>query len=368
MLIFFLIIILIAILILVHEAGHFFAARLSGVRVEEFSIGFGKLIAARIRNGVQYSLRLLPFGGFVRMYGEEKRISDDPQSFSAQPTRKRFFILIAGVTMNIIAGWLLFSASAAIGIPTLAQGGDDSAPVSIIGVTPDSPAEKAGLRFGDRIRELRADDLTIAVDSEDDVIQFMDAYRGEEITMVIGRGDTATDIKVTPRANPPENEGPLGISLARLTVERVPLYFAPIEGAKALYRTTIATFQGFGALLKTIFTEGRAPAELSGPVGIFFFGYDLFLVGLSYFLQFAGIISVNLAIINLLPIPVLDGGWVLFLAIEKIRGGVRLAEQTERRFLLAGIAFLGAIMLFATYNDILKNGPRLWDGLKMFLP
>ncbi|MEK7560465.1 MAG: M50 family metallopeptidase [Patescibacteria group bacterium] len=367
MLIFFLIVVLIALLILVHEAGHFFAARLMGVRVEEFSIGFGKVLTARIRNGVQYSLRLLPFGGFVRMYGEEKRVSDDPQSFSAQPARKRFVILVAGVSMNIIAGWLLFSASAAIGIPTLAGETDSAVPVSIIAVSPDSPAEQAGLRFGDRIRELRADDMTIAVDTEEDVIEFMDAYRGEEITIVIARGETTTNIAITPRATPPEGEGPLGVSLARLTIERVPLYLAPIEGAKTLYRTTIATFQGFGSLIATIFTEGRAPAELSGPVGIFFFGYDLFLIGASYFLQFAGIISVNLAIINLLPIPVLDGGWVLFLAIEKIRGA-RLSESTERRILAGGIAFLASIMLFATYHDILKNGPRIWDGIKMFLP
>lgn len=350
----------IGVMVLVHEAGHFFAARFFKIRTDEFSIGFGPVVWSRIRAGVQYSIRALPFGGFVKIYGERGEGAGEANSFASRPVWQRAVVLVAGVFMNVVLAWIFFSSAAILGVPQILEERDTFAPVSVLMVSPDSPADKAGLKFGDEILQMKSRDISLRIESEKDVKDFAEAYRGETITMTVKRGSQIRDIALVPRVNIPDGEGPLGIALGRLVIERVSWYQAPVEGARTLWRVVVATFQGFGTMVRDIFVKGARQVPVSGPIGIFFYASDVSVLGAVYFLHFLGIISTSLAILNLLPIPVLDGGWVLFLVIEKIKGA-RVSERAEQIALGTGFVLLISLMLFATYQDILRNSGRFRD-------
>lgn len=350
----------ISLLILAHEWGHFYSARVFGVKVEEFGIGFsGAEFGFRfppklwvfLKNGVKYTINPLPFGGFVKIFGEHGEDEKDPASFASRKIWQRALIIGAGVVMNFLLAWVFFSGGAFFGVPQLAD--DSQGPVSIIGVEPQSPAENAGLKFGDTILELRSADLSLRVESEDDVRDFIQAYRGEEITLFLKRGSRVLEIKAIPRGHTPEGVGPLGISLGRLELYRVPWYWAPIEGVRTLWRSTVAVLFGFGSLIAELVTSGKTSADISGPVGIFFFADDTKNLGLAYFMQFIGILSVNLAILNVLPIPALDGGRLFFLLIEKIKGK-KVSQHTENVIHSLGFIALIFLMVLVTYKDIAR--------------
>ena len=341
----------ISVLILVHELGHFYSARMLGVKVEEFGFGFPPRIFSKVKNGIRYSINALPFGGFVKIFGENGEGKGSPTSFTSRLAWQRQLILAAGVLMNLILAWVLFSIVAGIGVPQVSDTPNSNIPVSIIGVTPHSPAEQKDLRFGDQILEMRSGDLSLRVEREKDVSDFVDGYRGEEITVVVRRGGNIKEIAVTPRTRVPVGEGPLGISLGRLTTERVAWYQTPIAGGKMLVQTFVAIIGGLWFILTQLIRHGGSNVSVSGPVGIYFFGRDVQALGLSYVLQFIGMLSVNLAVLNALPIPALDGGRMFFILIEKIRGS-RMNPVTEARAHTIGFALLILLMAVVTYKDI----------------
>ncbi len=348
-----LVIALISLLILVHEWGHFYSARKLGVKVEEFGFGFPPKIFSFVKNGVRYSLNLLPLGGFVKIFGEHGEGEDQKTSFASRPAWHRFVILAAGVFMNLVLAWVLFSAGAAWGVPQIADDNAQGIPVKVLTVLPGSPAEQAGLRFGDEIMEMRGREISLRVESEDDIREFADAYRGEEITLLINRNKEIREIKITPRINVPEGEGPLGVALGRLETTKVPWYLAPWEGAKNVWRSVTITLLGLGMILRDIFLQGGTATAVAGPVGIFFFAKDSQTLGVSFFLQFVAILSVNLAILNFLPIPALDGGRILFLLLEKIKGK-RINPNVENLVHTIGFVFLILLMVLVTFRDIAR--------------
>lgn len=349
-----LIVIVISILILVHEWGHFYSARRLGVKVEEFGFGFPPKVFSRVKNGITYSFNLLPFGGFVKIFGEHGEGEDDNESFASRPGWQRFVILGAGVFMNLVLAWVFFSAGSVAGVPRLAEDENTSrVPVSIIGIMPGSPAEASGIKFGDAIFELRSQDISLRVEKEDDVRDFVDAYRGEEMTLVLRRGEEIREVLLTPRVNVPEGEGPIGVALGRIEFIKTPWYMAPLEGGKMLVRTVQFTVVGFWELIRELAVSGHAPVSVSGPVGIFFVADDTRSLGFTYFIQFVGILSVNLAVLNFLPIPALDGGRVLFLAIEKVKGS-RVNPAVENAIHAAGFMLLVLLMILVTYRDVVR--------------
>jgi len=341
----------ISVLILVHEAGHFYTAIWLKVKVEEFGFGFPPRIFSKVKNGIRYSLNALPFGGFVKIFGEQGEGEGSPESFTSRPAWHRLFILVAGVFMNLVLAWVLFSIGAFVGTPHVSDEPSSRLPVSIINILPHSPAEQRGLRFGDQILEMRGGEISLRIEKEKDVTDFVDGFRGEEITMMIKRGTDIKEIKITPRARVPVGEGSLGISMGRLTTSRVAWYQAPLVGAKTLWQTLVAIVSGLGFLVKELVWHGRGDVAVSGPVGIYFFGRDVQALGLSYILQFVGMLSVNLAVLNALPIPALDGGRMFFILIEKIRG-IRMNPTTEARAHTIGFALLILLMAAVTYKDI----------------
>ncbi|MEK7074668.1 MAG: M50 family metallopeptidase [Patescibacteria group bacterium] len=341
----------ISVLILVHELGHFYSAIWLKVKVEEFGFGFPPRIFSKVKNGIRYSINALPFGGFVKIFGEQGEGERSPESFASRPARHRFAILAAGVGMNFVLAWVLFSIGAWVGTPQVDDESSSSLPVSIITILPNSPAEDRGLRFGDQILEMRGTDISLRVEQEKDVSDFVDGFRGEEIVMVIKRGGDIKEITITPRARVPDGEGPLGISMGRLTTSRVAWYAAPLVGAKILVQTFMAIVGGLWTVVMQLIWHGRTATAVSGPVGIYFFGRDVQALGLSYVLQFVGMLSVNLGILNALPIPALDGGRMFFVLIEKIRG-VRMNPIIEARAHTIGFALLILLMAVVTYRDI----------------
>ena len=360
------IVIAISVLILVHEWGHFFVSRKLGVGVEEFGFGFPPRLISRMKNGVRYSINLLPFGGFVKIFGEHGEGVEDPRSFASRPAWHRIAILGAGVGMNLVLAWAMFSMGAAIGVPqaidpdtTVGAGAftneipptDVGVPVSIIAVMPNSPAEHAGLKIGDQIYEIRTPELSLRIESEDDVRNFVDAYRGEEITLVTKRGSNIQEVKTMPRKDTPDGEGPLGIAMARLKIVRSPWYLVPIEGLHTLARSIIAIFGGFAFIVKELVLGHTQSVPVSGPVGIYRYASETQQFGFAYFLQFVGILSVNLAILNALPIPALDGGRILFVVLEKIKRK-KIDPNLENKVHTVGFVVLVLLMVIVTYRDV----------------
>jgi len=361
----------IGILILAHEWGHFYSARRFGVRVDEFGVGFPPRLFSWVRRGVRYSLNLFPLGGFVKIFGEHGEGEGKSESFAARPAWQRLLMLSAGVGMNILAAWIFFSIAAGVGIPQIQDEAGEGVPVSVISVLPDSPADRAGIKIGDQILEFRASSpppvsedvqrlvqgggqaFSLRVETEQDVRDVAEAYRGEEIVLVVRRGSEVVEIALTPRIQVPQGEGPLGIAMARLVIVQSPWYQAPFEGARMVVESVAMIGTTLGGMIVQLFRGRVESLGVAGPVGIFLYARDLKDLGFSYLLQFAALISVNLAVLNVLPIPALDGGRILFLVIEKIKGG-RLNPRFENMAHTVGFALLILLMAVVTYQDIRK--------------
>jgi len=345
-------------LIILHELGHFLLAKKFGVKVEEFGIGypprlFGKKIGETI-----YSLNLLPFGAFVKIYGHEERI-EDPRSFSTKPFYQKSLIILGGVVVFWIVSAILLSIVMGIGVPSAIddeEGGILKDPkVQIAAVVSGSPAEAAQLKIGDAISGLRFENEQLKIDKVSQVQEFTQAHKGEEVILTIQRGNEIFNVSLFPRASFPEGEGPMGMVLVRTALKSYPWYIAPIEGIKATGALTVAVVRGWGMVFSSLFQGKGIPpgVEIGGPVRIFELFVDVGALGISYFLQFIALISISLALINILPIPALDGGWFLFLVIEKIKRKP-LNDKIIQKVSVTFFFLLIALMVWITIKDIIR--------------
>lgn len=354
-------IVILVLLIVVHEFGHFLAAKWSGMRVDEFGVGYPPKIAGFKYGETEYTLNALPFGGFVRIFGEDETDAASPRAFSSRPRILQAFTLVAGVAMNLLLAYVLISGMLLAGTPRALTPEEAAvapdASLVVAGVLPGSPAEEAGLRQGDRI--VSTENLAGTFTTYDPAA--FTAYLGEEaargpFTFVVEREGGQERITATPEPGVILGEPSrpaLGVSLATVGTVQVPWYLAPIEGAKLTWeitkQTAIALVQFFGS----VFTLSANLAQVSGPVGIAGAVGDAYDQGLTQLLTITALISINLALINLLPIPALDGGRLLFVAIESV---IRRPIPTVfvRGVNLAGFAFLILLMLVVTASDIFK--------------
>lgn len=344
-------------LVLSHEAGHFFSARAFGINVEEFGFGLPPRIAGiKSKKGILYSFNLLPFGGFVKITGEEGGETSDPSNFSSKPAWIRAIVLASGIAMNIFLAYVVFSVVTGLGTFEAISDEDAAkhhdAKVTIVQVIKDSPAGQASLMEGDQILNAvsGADSITPAKIGE--VQDFISAHKGKELLLMISRNGNEFTRTVTPRENPPEGEGAMGVALALLRINKTPWYLTPIEGAKLTWNATAATAEGFWNLVSSIFEkEERGDLQVAGPIGIFNLTESARSMGVTTLLTFLALLSINLAIINLLPIPGLDGGRLFFVIIEAIRGR-QISMQASSLIHGIGLAVLIAIMLAITFYDL----------------
>ena len=342
-------------LVFVHELGHFVVAKRAGMKIEEFGFGFPpRLFGIKIGETV-YSINWIPLGGFVKITGEDPGTegAEDPRSFQNQSFGARLAVLLAGVAMNFLLAWFLFFIGFwLVGTPVEITPGIDLTGASlsekelaIAQVLPDSPAEVAGFKSGDVIVSV---DGVVITDIEV-LINYNKDRAGSDVVYQLRRGSEVFDLSVVPRANPPENSGPVGFAPAIVALVKYPLFQSISISFFAFIDRVGAIFGAFGLLFSQLFTSGRIIESLAGPVGIAVLTRDFAQLGLAYLLQFTAVLSINLAIINAAPFPALDGGRVVFLAIEKIRGVKSLKwEQVANA---VGFSLLILLMVLVTARD-----------------
>ncbi|MEK7525251.1 MAG: M50 family metallopeptidase [Patescibacteria group bacterium] len=348
---------ILSVLVLVHEWGHYIFAKIFGVKVDEF--GFGLPPRARTlftRKGTLFSLNWLPIGGFVKLYGEEYSKGDELLAgengrFYDQPARARAVILTAGVMMNFLLGIGLFAAVYSfVGIPVKTER------VRIVEVVVDSPAAAAGLAIDERVVEFRFGEKTERITGTTQLVKLVTERAGNEVgLLVVDRAGNERLVKVTPRKDPPEGQGALGVVLSNVELTKYPWWQMPFRGAVVGLSEAIAWGRdiagGLGKMVYGLVTGKGVPKDLAGPVGIYQVSGQVIKQGVLATIQFIGILSVNLAVLNILPFPALDGGRLIFLGVEKLIGKKR-KNLVEGYVNTAGMVFLLSVMALITVRDI----------------
>lgn len=353
------------VLILVHEFGHFAAAKLSGMRVDEFGVGFPPRIWGKRIGETLYTVNALPFGGFVKIHGEDETDAGtraEPRAFAARPRLLQAFTLVAGVAMNWLLAFVVITGLLIAGTPRALA--PEEVPLArdarlvVASVAPGTPAADAGLAPGDEIRSIAASDAAFASADADAFLAYLGARApGEPLAIsVANQDDEVREIQVALATGviPDAPERPaLGISVATVGTVPVPLLTAPYEGLVLTWELTKATAAGLGAFLWDAVTLDADLSQVSGPVGIAGAVGNAYADGVAELLFLAAIISLNLAIINLLPLPALDGGRLVFVGIEAIT-----RRPVNARFAAVanglGFALLILLMLVVTVSDVFK--------------
>lgn len=341
-------ILVLGILVLAHEFGHFIVAKKSGLTVEEFGFGFPPRIFSRKIKGTLYSINLLPLGGFVKILGEDGSETGNPNSFSSKSIGVKSLITVAGIVMNFILGALLLIIGFNIGLPQILNEENEALAkniqIQIVAVSNNSPAEIAGLKVGDSVINFK---------EISDLQEFIGENKGREIALEIKRGKEVIESKITPRVNPPPEEGAIGVALAKTGIVSYPWYQSIWLGLKSSVIFLWEIIKGFFGLIKNLIIEREVPQEVSGPVGIAVLTGQALNLGFVYLIQLVALISLNLTVLNLIPFPALDGGRLLFLFIEKIKGS-KVNPKIENAIHGIGLALLILLAVAITYRDILK--------------
>jgi regulator of sigma E protease len=360
--------IILGILVFVHELGHFLVAKWAKVRVDEFGFGYPpRALKIGKKWGTLFTLNWIPFGGFVKIFGENYE-NESPQelfekqvpaglSFAQVSKKWQAGILAAGVTFNIIFAWLLFSLGFMIGLPTSVENDFNAVvknPVlTITGLIADSPAQKSGLKAGDKIKEISLSDGKILKElNPENVSDFINKSSGE-ISVEINRGGKVFDFKLTPAAGIEKDRKIIGISMDMVGTLSLPLHKAVYEGGRTTLKLSILTVEGIANLIKDAVRGKADVSQVAGPVGIIGLVGDASRLGLTYLITFTALISINLAVINLVPFPALDGGRILFVAIEGVTKR-KISPKIAGTLNTVGFFVLIALMIIVTYRDILR--------------
>ncbi len=331
----------ISFLILFHELGHFLAAKFFGRWVEEFGIGFPPRLFGKKIGETVYSVNALPFGGFVRIHGEKPEFGAEghpevpSRSFARLPAGPRSAIIGAGVLMNFFVGWFLLSAIFMVGTPP---------GIVVAGVAEGSPAALAGVTSGDRILDFETVDSFMGAVNES---------RGREMILRVSRSGDEFSVTALPRKDPPPGEGALGVNITSVGAPKLPFFASIREGFMSSAKVLGAIFISLTNLVSGIFTGGPALENFVGPVGIFGIANEAARFGLVYLFQLIALISLNLVVLNIVPLPALDGGRLFFILIEKIKGSP-VSPKREGLAHAIGFGLLILLMVAITIRDIVK--------------
>lgn len=335
-------------LIMIHELGHFLAAKACGVKVDEFAVGFGPRLVGFTRGETEYSLRLLPLGGYCRMAGMDETDEDDPRGFNNKPVLQRMAVILAGPIANFLLASVLYSG-------ILYFVGTDRVEEPIVGTvqavcdvtsssgsidTAPCPAYEAGLQAGDRILSINGN----AVSDWYAIFDLVGDSQGQPLSFTIQRGDQQLEKTITPVL---ASDGRYIVGI-RWPTRRQPLLSALAQGPVLTVQTLGDMLVGLGQMI-----TGRIPAELTGPVGITKGIAQQAAVGAANLWIFVAYLSLNLGLFNLLPIPALDGARFVFLVVEAVRGR-RVDPQRENMVHFVGFLLLLGLMVVVAYSDILR--------------
>jgi len=358
-------ILVLGVLVFVHELGHFLFAKLFNIRVDEFGFGYPpKMFKMFSWKGTNFTMNWIPFGGFVKIFGESddgNELTDQEKKVSLvhKPRWQQFLVMFGGILFNIIFAWILFSGIYMSGVTAPIESAPENysfeeSRLIIGGVMAGAPADEAGLIAGDEIVELFSPDglqITIIDETIVEVSEFVNnqGQQDQSVGFVVLRDETLKTIEITPQQGVVEGKYGVGINVDRVGELRLPVGQALIYGAKNTWEFTKLITAGFGQLV-----TGQVSADnVSGPVGIVKQIGEASAVGFSYLLGFTALLSINLAVLNLIPFPALDGGRILIIFIESIIGK-RLKPNIVNWVNVIGFFVLIGLMLLVTANDIIK--------------
>lgn len=352
-----LVLIILVVLIVGHELGHFIAAKITGVKVEEFGVGYPPRAFSFGRwGGTEYTLNWIPFGGFVRLWGDEGESQRGAGAFASASRIRQALILIAGVAMNFIIAWGLFAYAYTLGVPRAVFSPGPGIHLIVSEVVPGSPASSAGLASGDQILSVSDTGASVDILTPEKVVAFVRARAGKEVRVSYVHNGTTTEAVMRPAHAVIADNGAqpaIGIGLVLVSDSALSIPQAILTGFTRTSDECIAVAGRLWGMIRGSFAGHTNIKEVVGPIGLVGVVGEAATHGWGYVLGLAAIISANLAIINLIPIPALDGGRLALLGLEAIfrrpmpRGFVSLINA-------AGIAILVILMIAVTYNDILR--------------
>ena len=353
------------VLILVHEWGHFIVAKKTGMRVDEFGIGFPPKLFGFMWHGTQYTLNLFPIGGFVRIYGENAEDAsadaqggkDISESFTSKSTWAQAAVLVAGVTMNILLAWFLFVFVFMVGVPTVVDESEatNKAELTVTGLLPEGPAAVASIPVGAKI-------VAYGVTGKDAVLtpSAFKTYTSnngvEPLQLTYKANGEEVTVSITPKLGLiTENKEQPAVGVGVGLVEKIkkPFTVAIVDATKMTYTSLVAIATGLGSLFVDMAQMDADLSQVAGPIGIVGLVGEAASFGLASLLMFTAVISLNLAVINMLPFPALDGGRLLFVAIEAITRKP-INPVWVGRLNLFGFGLLLLLMVAVTYSDISK--------------
>jgi len=349
--------VVLSILVLIHELGHFLTAKRLGIKVEEFGFGFPPRVLSIKIGETLYSINLLPVGGFVKLYGEDDagggslkkqktktKNYDLKRAFFARPAWQRALVILAGVIMNFVLAVVLLSylfAAKGVALPT--------ENIKITDVAKGSPAEAVGLKTGDEVAIVAGKKIT----DTKEFISLTNANRGREIILKIKRGGREFSINVTPRKVVPKGEGPLGIAITNIEIKKYPWYSAPYFGTIEAFKFSFLILKGLVDTVGGLILGGGKPAGITGPIGVAQLTGQAVSYGATATLWFVALLSLNLAVVNVLPIPALDGGRLFFILIELVTRR-KVSPKYESLAHAIGLAVLLGLIALVTLFDLMR--------------
>jgi len=354
--------------------GHFVTAKRAGVRVDEFGFGLpprlfgiyrvdGKWkIATRKTKETQntiYSINWLPLGGFVKIKGEGGELATDEDSLAAKSAGRRAWVISSGVVMNVVLAMVLLSIGYYVGLPQIIDNHEikgakiSEGKVQVIEVVDRLPAQKEGVQMGDTFVSIDG----IEFMEIEEIQEYLDSKLAQEISLVISRGDEQISKVLTPEINPETERAGIGVAIVKTATVSYPIHLAIWQGITTTFYLMKAIIVAFYELFRNLLVSKNVVVDVAGPVGIAVLTGQVARLGIIYILQFAALLSLNLAIINFAPFPALDGGRLLFIIIEKIRGKA-INQKIENLIHNLGFSLLLLLILFVTFRDIskLSNG------------
>lgn len=361
-------VLILSVLVIIHELGHFITAKKFGIKVEEFGFGFPPRLFGMKKGETVYSINLLPFGGFVKLFGEDaagggrvrskkqgaRSKGDIKRAFFARPAWQKAIIVFAGVVMNFILAVVLISylfAAQGVALPTKN--------VKIVEVVKNTPAQQVGFMVGDVVTTVNGKKITDTKEFAD----FTKKYLGEKVTIDIKRGDRFISLVVVPRKEFPKGEGPLGVAISSMEIKKYTWYEAPFFGTWEAMKFSLLIVSGLFDMVANLVLHGTRPSGVAGPIGVAQLTGQAVSYGLNATLWFMALLSLNLAVLNVLPIPALDGGRLFFILIElTTRKKVNAKYETYAH--AVGLVLLLALIVVITFFDIL----RIFSGKSILQP
>jgi len=346
-------ILILSLLVLVHELGHYFVAKKNGILIEEFGFGYPpRLLSIKFGETI-YSLNLIPIGGFVKVYGEEYQEKIHPRlknrSFTSKKPWQKILVLLAGITGNFLLGWVLISYLFTQGVPSPTN------KVIINQVIKNSPAEKVGIKENDIIKSIIPSKTSkpFILKSTNDLIDYSKKYAGQEIVLVIDRKGENLEKKIIPRKKPPAGQGPIGVAITSFEEKKYSWYQAPFFGLIEAFNITKKIIIELLRIVFQLFTFKKPSVEVTGPIGIAYFTSQVIKFGKNAILELIALLSLNLAVVNLLPFPALDGGRLVLVVYEWVTKK-KINKNFEKYLNLIGFVILLSLAAVISINDIIR--------------